>query len=355
MMLRVYVLGGFLGAGKTTLLRRAARFLAERGEQVAVITNDQGRSLVDTSLCRSDGHRVREIVGGCFCCRYDELEAALFAAKNDGATVAIAEAVGSCTDLVATVFGPLEHRHGALFQLAPLAVVVDPWRALEVDQGRVHDDVAYLFRKQLEEADVVLMSRADLTPPDVTPVVRRIRPRAPMISVSGATGEGLATWLATRPAELAPPLDIDYDRYAHAEELLGWCNARVRVHGAPFAPVVVLRRFLERMSDTPIAHLKVTGPDATSGRGAIVRAGDPPFIDADGAAQALGEARWVVNARIALDPETLVARLKTALADAAAPALVEWSEVEAFRPSRPNPTHRYTERCGPGASPSCCP
>jgi hypothetical protein len=81
---------------------------------VAIITNDQGRALVDTALCQRDGGEVREIVGGCFCCRYDELEAALVGAAESGATVVIAEAVGSCTDLDATVLSPLADRHPAL-------------------------------------------------------------------------------------------------------------------------------------------------------------------------------------------------------------------------------------------------
>ena len=67
----------------------------------------------------------------------------------------IAEAVGSCTDLIATVLAPLADHHAARFDLAPLAVVVDPWRMLELEADALHPDVAYLFRKQIEEADVV--------------------------------------------------------------------------------------------------------------------------------------------------------------------------------------------------------
>ena len=72
-----------------------------------MVTNDQGHALVDTQLCSSEIDDVTEITGGCFCCRYDDLEAALVAAEAQGATVAVAEAVGSCTDLIATVLSPL--------------------------------------------------------------------------------------------------------------------------------------------------------------------------------------------------------------------------------------------------------
>ncbi|MBK7399618.1 MAG: methyltransferase domain-containing protein [Myxococcales bacterium] len=353
--MRVHVLGGFLGAGKTTLARALAEYLSARGERVAVVTNDQGHALVDTALCRGSAEQVREISGGCFCCRYDELETALFAAADAGATVAIAEAVGSCTDLVATVLAPLADRHSDRFQLAPLAIVVDPWRVTEIAAGRVHEDVAYLFRKQIEEADVVLLSRADRSPPDVRAAIHAIRANAAVVAVSGTEKIGLGEWLAQKPERPASPLMIDYDRYAAAEALLGWCNARVRIVGeTPFSPAAVAEAFLARMADAPIAHLKLTGLEPEGGRAALVRAGDAPSVHFEGIADAVREARWLVNARVALEPAALVARLKDALAAAAAPALVEWEELEAFQPSRPVPQHRYSFRCGSGDDASCC-
>lgn len=356
--MRVHVLGGFLGAGKTTLARALGAHLSEQGESVALVTNDQGRALVDTSLCRGSAQQVSEIAGGCFCCRYDELESALLAAAESGATVAIAEAVGSCTDLVATVLAPLADRHPDRFELAPLAVVVDPWRVAEVEAGRVHDDVAYLFRKQIEEADIVLLSRADLRPPDVRATVRAIRPDAAIVAVAGQAKVGLAEWLAVKPERPAAPLLIDYDRYAAAEALLGWCNARVRIVGdEAFSPAEIARTFLAGMSDAPVAHLKLAGLEPKGGHAAVVRAGDVPFIDFAGVESPVREARWLVNARVAMEPEALVQRLKSALAAAAGVAhgaRIEWEQVEAFRPSRPTPRHRYAFRCGSGDDASCC-
>ncbi len=353
--MRVQLLGGFLGAGKTTLARALAGRLSAKGERVAIITNDQGRALVDTALCQRDGGEVREIAGGCFCCRYDELEAALLGAAAAGATIAIAEAVGSCTDLIATVLSPLADRHPGTFQLAPLAVVVDPWRLVDVGAGRAHPDVAYLIRKQIEEADVVLLGRADLQPPDVTDLVLAIRPEAAVVAVSGAAAFGLDDWMAARPACPANPLLIDYDRYAAAEALLGWCNARVRVIGnEPFSAGDLARSFLELLLDAPIAHVKLADQSAAGGRAAVVRAGDAPRVDfPEGACRVL-EAVWLLNARIAMPPAVLVERLKAALAAAAAPHIVVWEELEAFEPARPVPRHRYTFRCGSGDDAACC-
>lgn len=352
--MRVHVLGGFLGAGKTTLARALARELTQRGERVVIVTNDQGRSLVDSADCRADAE-VREIVGGCFCCRYDELESALRAAAASGATVVIAEAVGSCTDLVATVLAPLADRQPELFELAPLAVVVDPARVGEALSGRLPADVAYLFRKQIEEADVVLASRADLDLPDVRDAVHGIAPHATWVRVSGVTGQGIDDWLAARPERPAAPLAIDYDRYAAAEALLGWCNAEVVIRGEePFDAADLMRRACDAMADTPIAHLKLTSLEPGGGRAAVVRAREAPRLEPGSSSEPVREARWLVNARVALPPKVLLGRLERALAEAAAPASVAWSKVEAFEPSRPTPRHRYAFRCGSGDDASCC-
>src|SRR5579859_319392 len=100
---RYIMIGGFLGAGKTTAVAKFAQRLTDRGLKVGLITNDQGRELVDTKMLRSKGFSTEEIPGGCFCCRFNSLVDA--ADKWTAATqpdVFIAEPVGSCTDLVAT-------------------------------------------------------------------------------------------------------------------------------------------------------------------------------------------------------------------------------------------------------------
>ncbi len=107
-MVRLILLSGFLGAGKTTTMLAAARALGRSGSTVAVITNDQGDELVDTATARAADPEldVSEITGGCFCCRYDELADVLLRMAAAGAEVVFAEAVGSCTDLAATVVAP---------------------------------------------------------------------------------------------------------------------------------------------------------------------------------------------------------------------------------------------------------
>src|ERR1041384_3601104 len=116
------LVGGFLGAGKTPLLRRAGRSLGASGKRVGLITNDQAPDLADTGLLRSDGLRVEEVAGGCFCCRFPDLISAAEGLVEGGrlrggerVDVILGEPGGGCTDLSATVLQPLKaRRRGAV-------------------------------------------------------------------------------------------------------------------------------------------------------------------------------------------------------------------------------------------------
>src|SRR5256886_17021785 len=128
---RYIMIGGFLGAGKTTAVGKLAQRLTDDGFRVGLITNDQGRNLVDTAMLRSQGFATEEIPGGCFCCRFDSLvEAANKLTAVTRPDVFIAEPVGSCTDLVSTVSYPLRRIYGDNFIIAPLSVLVNPVRAM---------------------------------------------------------------------------------------------------------------------------------------------------------------------------------------------------------------------------------
>ncbi len=352
--MRVQILGGFLGAGKTTLARAFARDLRRTGERVAIITNDQGRSLVDTELCRESADDLYEITGGCFCCQYPELETALLAAREAGATIAIAEAVGSCTDLVATVIGPLADRCQESLSMEPLAIVVDPWR-LHDSASSLGEDVDFLFRKQVEEADVVLLSRADLAPQDVTAIINEWNPGAPVISVSAFTGEGITEWRQLLSTHRSRPLSIDYDRYETAESLLGWCNARAQIRADTTLDVRdTMRQFLSAMATTPVAHVKVTSLDPAGVYGAVTRHDGEPQLFGNTTPHDAVNMRWLVNARVALPPADLERSVRDAMSSAVNGAEVIWEELDCFSPSRPNPTHRYATRCATTGDASCC-
>src|SRR5207237_7919971 len=82
--------------------------------------------------------------------------------------IILAEPVGSCTDLVATVVQPLKDLYGARFDVAPYAVLFKPSHGLKILRNETGSGfspkAAYIFRKQLEEADAILLTRIDELP-----------------------------------------------------------------------------------------------------------------------------------------------------------------------------------------------
>ena len=155
------LVGGFLGADKTTLLLAAAKELERRGLRSAMIVNDQSESLVDTHYAALSGIRSEEVTGGCFCCRFSELVRTMEKLRDYAPHAIFAEPVGSCTDVVATVLRPLRDFRKQ-FRIAPFSVLVDPVRAAALMAEDADENLAFLFRKQLEEADLICFTKSDL-------------------------------------------------------------------------------------------------------------------------------------------------------------------------------------------------
>ncbi len=355
------MVGGFLGAGKTTALLQAGEYLSRLGHRVGLIMNDQSANLVDTALVRSRNLAVEEIAGGCFCCRFNSLiEAAARLDASARPDVFLAEPVGSCTDLTATVGLPLRQMYGDRYDVAPLSVIVDPDRALRVlgvETGRSFSPkVLYVYRKQLEEADVLVINKTDTTAPERIAALRdalqAALPAARTVEMSARTGTGVAEWvdgLLTGHAG-GRVLEIDYDTYAEGEALLGWLNCIVRLEGAAVDGDELLQAIATRIhgdlsqGGLEIAHLKLTLTPVEGGGISVVNAvrtdSRPELAFALDANLDSGEI--TLNLRAEAAPERLESAVRSALdAEGRERAIrLDVRDLERFRPGRPVPTHR---------------
>lgn len=361
------MIGGFLGAGKTTAVSRLAAKVSASGTRVGLITNDQGHDLVDTAMLRARGFATEEIPGGCFCCRFDSLmEAAERLTAGTKPEVFIAEPVGSCTDLVATVTYPLRRIYGEQFTVAPLSVLVDPVRALRMLEleagGRFSPKVAYIYRKQLEEADFIVINKCDSVERSRVEKLRTalagLFPPARIFEVSARSGFGLDEWFAAvldSSQQAGVAMGIDYDTYAEGEALLGWLNATVGVSSpAEFDGNRLVQELAQEIQSdlvgrgAGIAHLKMTldAGDALGGLAVVnlVRNDFVPELsqEIDGL---MRRGQLMINLRAEADPGVLREAVEAALRvtnEKGAPRLT-LEHLEHFQPGRPNPTHRVTE------------
>jgi len=342
-------LGGFLGAGKTTLILAAARLLHQRGLRPAAILNDQGADLVDTRLAQRHGIPAGQVTGGCFCCRFSDLIDAAARLAPHRPDVIFAEAVGSCTDITATTLEPLRRDYADRFRLAPFSVLVDPARARDLLSPQADPDLAFLFRSQIAEADLVCLAKSDLPsePPEIAGI--------PLRRFSAQTGQGVAEWLDEILAGEVPPrraiLDMDYARYAQAEAALAWLNCRASVRlPAALSPAMLTGPLLEQIENAVRArglrlqHLKLLD-ECGSG---YIKAGlcanqDEPRVEGTLAAEPCRSHDLLLNIRASGDPGVLRQIVESALENLDARLTVHL--FQCFRPAPPKPQHRVTSPC----------
>jgi G3E family GTPase len=357
MATRLHLVGGFLGAGKTTLLLKAAQELAKKGYRVGMVTNDQAQDLVDTAMARHQDIPVMEVAGGCFCCRFPDLLAAVERLEQEvHPDIILSEPVGSCTDLVSTIFRPLSAYYATQFQVAPLTVLVDPLR----DPASFPEEVGYIYDKQLTEANIIVISKSDLL--DAAQLQQHIQklqgqyPSAQVMALSAKTGVGIGAWLdqcLQQTSNTERVMEMNYETYAQGEAYLGWLNARGKLSGtSPFSPKEWITRVLSAIeqecvqNNAEIAHLKLhVIAEMEVWKVSLTQLGRPATWDLAPTDIQTAVASFIVNARVNTTPLILEALIRGVFSEVATASGItaDIEELACFSPLPPRPTHRLLE------------
>lgn len=275
---RMLVFSGFLGSGKTTTMVETAKYLKDRGVKVALVTNDLGSNLVDTNYAKMEDFPVEEIPDGCFCHDVDHLTRSIDTLiRGESPDIVFAEPVGSCVDLVKGVYKVIDKEHSDRLELAPFTSVVDPfrYRVIYMDEGknRFNPPVTYMFKKQLEEADILLLNKVDLLSEDekkeILSSLRENFPHKKIIEISSIDQGNYEEWTSAileGQGSGMIDLDIDWDYVVTAEDTMGWYNKEVHMESLQGKEInfnQVCGSILQKAKDVfastdhEIAHLKI--------------------------------------------------------------------------------------------------
>ena len=191
----VLVVSGFLGAGKTTLVRHLLHNAQRTGVRVAVVSNEFGALGIDKALLGAGEAAYVELEGGCVCCQLsdallDTLQMLWERVRPDRIIVE--------TSGVALPFDTqlnLWREPVSAWVDDDMAVVVV--NAEQLTEGR---DLEGTFEDQVSSADLLLLNKIDLIPPEalgrVEAMLHALAPETPMVrSIQGAVD----------PAVLFPP------------------------------------------------------------------------------------------------------------------------------------------------------
>lgn len=150
------ILSGYLGSGKTTTINSLLR--QPQGKRIAVLVNDFGAVNIDADLIETKDDQTISLKNGCVCCSIaDDLGSALTqqTKRENPPDHLIIEASGvSQPDRIAVHVGGWPG-----VELCKIVTLIDPLTI----RTRIDDKyVGSLVRKQIEAADLLLVSKIDL-------------------------------------------------------------------------------------------------------------------------------------------------------------------------------------------------
>lgn len=354
-------IGGFLGAGKTSVMIELGKRLTLSGKRVALITNDQGEVLVDTKTIRDIGLPCAEVLKGCFCCKFpdfiDSLHEILAKIKPD---VILAEPVGSCTDLLATVYAPLRRYYRDEISLSPFLVLVDASTILNYNKKfnliLPRAPLGFLISWQIKEADIVGINKLDLVKnsqlAEVKNLLSDINQEAELVPLSAKTGyniDELMKILMEREHYARSSIDVDYDLYGTAEAELGWFNGFWKITSEEtIRPEEFVRDLMietaKRMEGKggQVIHLKLNFSTREGSAKASLINLEQGVSFTNTLSSPSKALDIIMNVRAKLDPDGITECVLETLKTVALKHKVEYSDwfAKSFRPSFPKPYYR---------------
>lgn len=237
----LHLINGFLGSGKTTAIINATKNLIKQGITVGIVTNDKGQFQVDTTFFQSNHIPTRQVTGGCFRCSFAEFEQKIVQLQESASPdVIFAESVGSCVDLVNTIFSPIQQNTCLQVEKTTYSVFIDirlfqKW--IEDEPLPFSESILYLFVKQIEESKLLILNKADLLPAgrqkEILVNALEHFPEKKIILQNSLEPSGVLPWLDALHNEKSstdrPGFIVDYPTYKSGEKEMAWLDTKFTI------------------------------------------------------------------------------------------------------------------------------
>jgi cobalamin biosynthesis protein CobW len=181
----VLVVSGFLGSGKTTLVSHLLQQAQAEGARMAVVSNEFGPLGIDRSLLSQGGEAYVELEGGCVCCQLsdelrDTLQMLWERVRPDGVIV-------ETSGLALPFDTQLQVWREPVCRWVDDDMAVVVVNAEQLFEGR---DLEGTFEDQVSSADLLLLNKIDLVPPQaldrLESILHRMAPDTPVVrSIQG--------------------------------------------------------------------------------------------------------------------------------------------------------------------------
>ncbi|MGH2612776.1 MAG: GTP-binding protein, partial [Rhabdochlamydiaceae bacterium] len=273
--------------------------------------------------------------------------------------VVFAESVGSCTDLVATIIKPLQKFYENIdIVLSVFADIRLLSAYLMMNKDIFHGKMNYVYEKQLEEADIIVVNKIDMLNEEKTQTakdfIRKENWTQKVLYQNSLDSSDIRRWLTivnhVDISGLRKSLDLNYDDYALGEAEMCWYDNEVEIISQNGSAVKVCYELAHSIYDKikehnfiighlkflisdEVHHVKVSFTTIPSDENYDFS----PFGDTN-------RATILINGRIKANPEAIIKIISNALTDIQSDETcsVKEKHPKVFNPAYPKPTYRIT-------------
>lgn len=329
------VVGGFLGSGKTTSMIAFADYLDQQNKKAAIISNDLGaKNLIDAMYTSLAGCCATQISGECICYTTEVLVDKIRRFTDvENADIVMSDIPGCGIGALDHVYFKLNKDYNGEFDLAPFMVIVDPERLRTImpehTDINLPEEMNYLFRTQLLEADVIILNKIDTISEEklkeCVDFLNETYSGIPVFPICAKEKRNIGAavdYIMTHSARLVD-IDTGYggEEFMAAEAKLSWYDRRFFVSGntsidgnALMDDYIEAIRVLLRENHKNVPHLKVfvSGSDNDFGKASLV--GIDYEIEYDSKMKSkYQKLTCIVNARVACESDLMEKLMEDAL------------------------------------------